>query len=644
MTLLDELREAFLPVDAPTGRLPAQRPRFLRLPLSGPALPDLLRQLRRHPELRGLAVHVPGGLSLRGTVAGSRLRHLARALASRLAAESVASLLPWLRRGRSDHSANAPGWQPRLTRRRALALLLGTGADSAPTGPCRWEVRVARRHALLRHRIAAQADESRLDPAARRTVTIERQQAERWVRDVEPILAALADLDRLQDLLEGDADAIARATAILDFARSWVALSEEPPGLWESLATILTEELEVPDSAATGPGALDRALDRVRLPTVPADQAALWIVSEDGPVPPGVEPILSRRADPIPPRSTPGAGSPIEPGSIAIDGDLRAAGDRLALPGLAAQRPLSATAFGSLLACPWRFLQQRVLRRHTVPSPPARDRIEPLTYGKVFHAAAEEFLQEAGPALCRREGSPEDWQGRARAVGLRHFEALMGEYPLWGEARQASERQRLLDQMEGLVRDEWQREPRQFLAIEPRFGEPRSLRLPTPGGAVYLRGSMDRLDLLADGRVSVRDWKTGALQPVERIGPHAARDLQLGIYVLVLAEGGLGERREVGEAAYVQPHASLPTQRTFREDNLDRLREATGTWLGVARDLLVRQVFPRTTDARDCHFCAFRPLCGSDAARRSAARLSREEEPALRRFLELRRQNGGEPA
>jgi hypothetical protein len=93
--------------------------------------------------------------------------------------------------------------------------------------------------------------------------------------------------------------------------------------------------------------------------------------------------------------------------------------------------------------------------------------------------------------------------------------------------------------------------------------------------------------------------------------------------------------RVVGAYAYASGRGEVE-ERPFRDD-VALLVDATDRWLGLARALLASRAFPSTPDEKDCGYCPFAPLCGSEEPRRAGTGLEAEEGGVLREFLELKR-------
>jgi RecB family exonuclease len=269
------------------------------------------------------------------------------------------------------------------------------------------------------------------------------------------------------------------------------------------------------------------------------------------------------------------------------------------------------------------------LARWTQPMPlPSVQCIDPIYQGAVFHLAADEVFRHAGAALLDRQGNLDEWLEAGAEIAAKVLAETVQRYPLWGSAALDRERCRLQHQIAALIRYEWQRPQGQFLASEWRFGEPHALAIPlhaagaAPATTIYLRGSIDRIDALPDGGLSVRDLKTGFLMELQRQSLNPGRDLQLGTYVLVLEQLGFAGRNRVDEAAYVYVSETGCGERRFAGDDLAALRLRTREWLQVAHTLLSQGVLPRTPHAWDCRYCPFVPACGKTAQQRSAEKLA----------------------
>ena len=324
-----------------------------------------------------------------------------------------------------------------------------------------------------------------------------------------------------------------------------------------------------------------------------------------------------------------------------VDGIVTAAWNRVQVPGLSRHRPVSATAMRMLIECPHRFLLERILFLKEPARRPPTDTIDPIAYGNLFHAAADRVLRAHGAALCKHDESESHWIASARTIAAESFEERLDDFPLRGADTIARERTRLLNQIEYLVRYEWRAASRNYYASELGFGDPNPVELRVDGGSLYLRGAMDRVDQVSANAFQVRDLKTGRVHDFAEEPVNPTRDLQIGVYVLILEALKLGNDAEVSLAAYVHPSATQEPDRSFVGIELDALRRATRAWLGLAHELLRSGSFPRTPDARDCTYCPFVPVCAEGAQARSEQKLrGAPEGTTAGRFLRLKKQRG----
>jgi CRISPR/Cas system-associated exonuclease Cas4 (RecB family) len=144
-------------------------------------------------------------------------------------------------------------------------------------------------------------------------------------------------------------------------------------------------------------------------------------------------------------------------------------------------------------------------------------------------------------------------------------------------------------------------------AFELPFPRRANVRFPVGGSAIPVRGFIDRVDRTRDGQLVVIDYKTGKadrFQKDKRTGPFAGgRQLQPAIYA-VAAEQELG-----GDVARFEYR--FPTQRGENHDvryDGTELAAATGIVAGLMH-YVERGTFPPTTEAHDCTYCDYAPVC-----------------------------------
>ncbi|MGO9823009.1 MAG: PD-(D/E)XK nuclease family protein [Solirubrobacteraceae bacterium] len=195
---------------------------------------------------------------------------------------------------------------------------------------------------------------------------------------------------------------------------------------------------------------------------------------------------------------------------------------------------LSAGALESYADCPIKWLVERELRPE-----PLEPEAEAIARGNIMHTALERVLSELGEPL-----TPGSLQA-AREI-LQRVLAADGASRL-GVGRPAVVREAALRAIEADLRRYLAHEARagaglRVAALEQQFGfdEPGSLAaLELGDGAdrVLVRGAIDRIDVDAQGRAIVRDYKSGtsrAVWPAARWS--ADRQLQVALYLLVVRQ------------------------------------------------------------------------------------------------------------
>ncbi len=198
---------------------------------------------------------------------------------------------------------------------------------------------------------------------------------------------------------------------------------------------------------------------------------------------------------------------------------------------------------------------------------------------------------------------------------------------------------RLLRDFLRLLDFEWDNRPDlNFRAVEFSCGSTDPIALDLSGRRLFVRGKMDRLDEL-DGRLLIRDFKSGKVHPREKkeAGPTPDLDAQLAVYALIM--DSLHEKEpkrwpEVGGVAYYYADPRGSGERPFVAD-LDKLMEKGRDWLAAMADLIDGRQFPRTDNQDDCQYCAFVPVCGEQAKGEAKKKLQKAG-PLVKRFLALR--------
>lgn len=211
-------------------------------------------------------------------------------------------------------------------------------------------------------------------------------------------------------------------------------------------------------------------------------------------------------------------------------------------PGAAAVRPpdrpvpLSGSGLTALQDCPLRWFLSRVVRAEG-------PRGNALSIGSLVHAVAEH---------AARGDLPID----AEAM-LEQIDRVWPELPFDAPWESVAERADVASALDRLAA--YLRHADQAVAVEHPFSV--SIPLRDPDGAagidrtVVLRGAIDRIELDAQGRVRLVDFKTMRHLPSAR---EVAEDAQLGVYQLAVKHGaldGIVDSPDLSGAALVQLRA-----------------------------------------------------------------------------------------
>jgi DNA helicase-2/ATP-dependent DNA helicase PcrA len=245
-------------------------------------------------------------------------------------------------------------------------------------------------------------------------------------------------------------------------------------------------------------------------------------------------------------------------------------------------RPLTLSygQIGDYLECPARYRFGHVIG---IPTPASHQ----MAYGRALHAAVQAYhrCQLAGEAMSRDELVAEldaAWE----SVGY-----LTRQHE---EARREAAR-------EVLARfwDDQQVEPAQPAAVEKEFG--------VVLGRDRVRGRYDRVDVRADGRVVITDYKSADVRDAATAHRRARESLQLAIYALAYeAEHG----RVPDELALHFLESGLVGRSTASPKRLSRAAEQ----VAAVADGIRAGDFAAAPSMMHCGPCPFREIC-PDAAR-----------------------------
>ncbi len=232
------------------------------------------------------------------------------------------------------------------------------------------------------------------------------------------------------------------------------------------------------------------------------------------------------------------------------------------------------------LECPARY---RFAHQIRIPTPASHQ----LSYGKALHGAVQAFH--------RRQ-----MQGREMTLPELHA-ALDAAWESVGFLTRDHEEARRTAARDALARfwAEQQEDPARPTAVEQEF----AFLL----GRDRVRGRYDRVDVEADGRVVITDYKSSDVRDAATAQRRARESLQLAIYAM----------------AWEAQHGQLPAQVAlhFLETGLVGRSEPTDRRLERAQEKVTTAAagiragrFAATPGVARCGFCPFREIC-PDAAR-----------------------------
>jgi hypothetical protein len=207
-------------------------------------------------------------------------------------------------------------------------------------------------------------------------------------------------------------------------------------------------------------------------------------------------------------------------------------------------------------------------------------------------------------------------QAALRVLARERFSEFRAGYPFVSDDVADAQLQEVCDQLSKLLDYDWHEgRAREFVAVERGFGYDEACAIQTAAGPLYVRGSIDRLDLEGD-MLLVRDLKTGRSKP--RRGdapPEAALDLQLGLYARVAQQlaSAWQTPSNVG-VAYVYLRSG-ELERRWAGADYAKLAAAADVWLSTALEVLESGAFVRSPDRDDCTFCPHKPSCQAEHAR-----------------------------
>ena len=254
---------------------------------------------------------------------------------------------------------------------------------------------------------------------------------------------------------------------------------------------------------------------------------------------------------------------------------------------------LSASAYASLMACPYQFFSRRMLGLSEAEE--VREALEKRDYGEFVHRILQRFHAEH-PQLSGRpdEALAADLEAISRTVFAPEIEENFLEHAWLA---------RWLECVPGYVAWQKAREAAGWFFAGGELVRERGLPL-AGSGELVLHGRIDRLDRKADGSEAVLDYKTQNAQGLKRRLADPGEDVQLACYALLQ-----GER--VGEAAYIGLDGEKPVEMPLPD--VQETARGQGARLAAAIDAVrAGAALPAHGVDAVCEWCEMRGLCRRD--------------------------------
>ncbi|MCC6863000.1 MAG: PD-(D/E)XK nuclease family protein [Bryobacterales bacterium] len=312
----------------------------------------------------------------------------------------------------------------------------------------------------------------------------------------------------------------------------------------------------------------------------------------------------------------------------AYDGFVRPAG--LALDIRDDRRVVSASTLERFAACPFRHFLQYGLEIDAIeegePEPDVW--LQPDERGQLLHAVYARFLRELRAEARRPVRNDRE---RLWGIATQVIEETRRRIPPPSEGVYTREVHQFRRDLDLFLNTELEQMNRTPVALELAFGydvendpEPLATADPVPvnvgdGLRIWLRGRIDRIDRLTDGRYEVIDYKTGRLYRDRYSGTFARGTLlQHALYSRAARELLRRidpEPRLAGSTYYFITERGEANRVCFPAD-LD-----VSTVLRDLAEAIADGTFPQAIDDRGCGRCDYHRACAKNGVAEAAAKL-----------------------
>jgi CRISPR/Cas system-associated exonuclease Cas4 (RecB family) len=273
-------------------------------------------------------------------------------------------------------------------------------------------------------------------------------------------------------------------------------------------------------------------------------------------------------------------------------------------------RQVSASELERLARCPlsWFYRYLLRLRQPEDVNFELGAWLDPLTRGSLLHQVFEEFGRRfrGREHLLELQEAEDELRSILEDVAERQREALPPPNELVWEREYAALERAALSFLHAERRAAGLDDALRWYEVEVQFGGDRPARVRLPSGRVLaLRGRIDRIDLLPDGRARIVDYKTGSPDRYwkDRDSFHGGRRLQPVVYGAAV-ESALGYRVDSFEYLFFSPESETDSV-VYRRQELEKGIETLELILSYGEG----GAFVPSDDPNDCRLCDYRLIC-----------------------------------
>lgn len=301
------------------------------------------------------------------------------------------------------------------------------------------------------------------------------------------------------------------------------------------------------------------------------------------------------------------------------------------------EKTWSASQLHNLGSCRFKWLAAKPMKLEPLPEPPRK--LDPITFGNVYHKALERTMLEARDKASLEERNPNQTDFLAmlpsgfQAAETELSDALSGSYDWNFERFDALRSLEKLLLWDGLMMPN--NSPAMFEANFPASsGETAFFWYKDTNGnpqKILLRGIIDRLDTRENGGMELIDYKSGDY--VSRVATQVGADLTLEIQLVLYAVAGLvslgatvfdetnlcfppeqpahrARYISVREAEDIDPKKEPLTVETNSPEWAERLRQTQAFVASAMQAVSSGTLFPMPDPKyKACEYCEFKDLC-----------------------------------